>query len=215
MKTIELKIYSFNELSEESKRKALDNYQPCTDYIWHEAYESVKAFNELFYIDEGFKSWLEYRTNFNDNVMELKGLRLRKWIINHFGYGLWKGKFYNSIGDNRVINHPCIKTNYYDMSKGAIVSSSNFYYSRIQLHNSYVLTGVYYDNVLLNPIYNFIAYKDPKNMQYVTLEDLLDDCYQGLRKSIESEIDYLNSDEAKIESIECNEYEYTEGGERW
>lgn len=214
METIQINLYSFEELSEDAKKIALKNYEPFTDFIYDDAYESVKKFNELFGLKEGSRSWLDYNFwDYDDNQKELKGLRLRKYILNNFGHGLYGRKFYNSIGNNRIINHPCIKINYYDMSKGAIVNLSNFYYSRIQFDTSCVLTGVCYDDDLLKPIYDFIAYKDAKNMDHWTLKDIFDDCFASLNKSIESEVEYRNSDEAKIEDMQ--DYKFTENGKEY
>jgi hypothetical protein len=45
MKTIEITIYSFNELTEKAKQKALNQYQCETEYFWdHEAFDSLEAF---------------------------------------------------------------------------------------------------------------------------------------------------------------------------
>ena len=45
MKTIEITLFSFNELSEKAKEKALTIYQKETEYFWgNEAIESMKAF---------------------------------------------------------------------------------------------------------------------------------------------------------------------------
>jgi len=41
---------------------------------------------------------------------------------------------------------------------------------------------------------------------------LLNDCFDELKKSIENEINYRNTDEAIIEEIEANDYEFTENG---
>ena len=45
MKTIEVNAYQFSELSEQSKVRALMNYQSDCEYAWsHEAIQSLKAF---------------------------------------------------------------------------------------------------------------------------------------------------------------------------
>jgi hypothetical protein len=45
MRTIEITIYSFNELTEKAKQKALNKYQCETEYSWeHEAFDSLEAF---------------------------------------------------------------------------------------------------------------------------------------------------------------------------
>jgi hypothetical protein len=45
MRTIEITIYSFDELTEKAKQKALNKYQCETEYFWeHEAFDSLEAF---------------------------------------------------------------------------------------------------------------------------------------------------------------------------
>lgn len=219
MKTIELKIYSFDELSKEAKENAINdirnNHADDYDYIWQEAYKSVKEFNNRFNIKEGSRSWLDYNINhWDDNIVELKGLRLRTWLINNHWHDIMSRKFFNAFGDNRIVIHRNVKVHRYDMSKGARVSSSNFYYSSIMYHYSCPLTGVCYDMDLLDPIKKFIDWEGD-NLHEITIEDLLNDCYNSLRKSIESEIEYNESDEGIIEHIEDNGFEFTEDGEKY
>lgn len=211
MKTIikKIDVYSFDELTEEAKQNAINKYSERLnfDYIYDEAYQTVKKANELFNIREGRNNWLDFSLlNIDDNILNLKGLRLRTYILNNFE--LWKGKFYDSIGHNRIINHPCIKVNRYDLSKGARVSSSNFYYSRIQKENCCVLTGVCYDDDFLQPIYDFIKNPDKET----NFEDLISACFENLKKSIDSETDYLQSSKGIEESIKENSMEFTEDG---
>lgn len=218
MKTIEIQVYSFNELSQKAKEVAINNYRSKgveTDFIYDDAYQTIKKANELFNISEGRNNWLDFSlNNIDDNILELKGLRLRTYLINNFGDQLYKRKFYTSIGDNKIINHPCIKVNKYDMNKGARVSSSNFYYSRIQKTNSCVLTGVCYDDDFLQPIYNFIDnYKNFPSNKYQTFEYLIEYCFDSLKKSIDNEVDFRNSDEAISEDLEANNYQFLESGE--
>jgi len=49
MKIVELKLYSFNELSDEAKQKALSDYNGDSEYFWgDEAMGSLKKFLEHF-----------------------------------------------------------------------------------------------------------------------------------------------------------------------
>jgi hypothetical protein len=220
METIQITVYSFSELSKEAKEVAINNFRSQgvdTDFIYDDAYQTVKKANELFNISEARSSWLDFSlNNIDDNIMDLKGLRLRTWLINNFNEQLYKRKFYTSIGDNKIINHPCIKVNKYDILKGARVSSSNFYYSRIQKTNSCVLTGVCYDDDFLQPIYNFIDnYKNFPSNKHQTFEDLIGYCFDSLKKSIDNEVDYRESDEAISEDIQANDYQFLESGEQF
>ena len=72
-------------------------------------------------------------------------------------------------------------------------------------------TGVCYDETLLTPFRSFLlgTYKDFENTD---LKDLLDDAFNSLRSEIESEIEYRNSEEAILEDISANDYEFFENG---
>ena len=83
----------------------------------------------------------------------------------------------------------------------------NAYYSAIQLENCCVLTGVCYDDDILQPIYEFLD--NPKNIEF---ETLLNDCIYSLCHSVSSEIENQNTDEYITEQIECNGYEFDEDG---
>jgi len=218
MKTIEIQLYSFDELTEDAKSNAIRHYQNnilSFDFIYSDAEKTVDAFCNAFNVKSGSRSWLDCNTsNIDDDVLNLKGFRLQKYIWNNYQNTLYKGKFYNSIANNKILIHPCIKVHYYDVSKGAICSSSNFYYSRIQKTNSCVLTGICYDNDLLSPIYEFLQKRDFSNCS-TSFDDLLRECFYNLKKSIENEIDYRNSDEAIIEDLEANDYDFLKDGTQY
>lgn len=218
MRTVRTKIYQFEELTKEAQQKAIEYYRNnilSFDFIYSDAESTVNAFCDAFGCETGRNSWLDLSTSkMDDDILNLTGLRLQKYIWNNFYSVLFKRKFYNSIGDNKIIIHPCIKVNYYDINKGAMVSSSNFYYSRIQKTTSCVLTGMCYDDDLLQPIYDFLLKRDFSNCS-ITFYHLLNDCFESLKNSIENEVDYRNSDEAIIEDIQENEYEFTKDGNQF
>lgn len=210
MKTVRIKIYKFNELTESAKSTVIERERENLDfdYIYAEAYNTVKEFNRIFNVKEGSRSWLNFSlSHIDDDILSLSGLRLHKYLINNFWDGLYKRKFYNSFGDNKVIKHPCVKNNFYDVTKGARVSSSNFYYSRIQFENSCVLTGVCYDDDILKPIYDFLSRPDSRDFA-----QLINECFQSLENSIENEKDYLQSDKNLIKQIEEADRDYTKDG---
>ena len=96
MKTVKTKIYSFNELTEEAQQNAINQYRNDFlnhDFIYDDAYKTVEKFNELFGLKEGQSSWLNFSTNFENNIEDLKGLRLQKYILNNYGNDLFKRKY--------------------------------------------------------------------------------------------------------------------------
>jgi hypothetical protein len=209
MKTIDVNLYKFSELSEEAKEKAIQkwrndnyNYQP---WFIDEANKSFEKFADLFSIDwrnidycEPYRN--EYSIKLDDQIKELSGQRLATYIWNNFKRDLFKGKFYFK---------DC-----YTYPNGKKTEDNRQYkryikrYSKIFLDNSCVLTGVCYDQDLLQPIYDFL--NKPTDIDF---ETLLNDCIYSLCHSVSAEIEYQSSDEAIIETIEANDYDFLENGE--
>lgn len=204
MRTIEIKAYKFSELSEEAKNKAVENFggDDC-EYIFNKAYDSFKAFASIFGVDYWQISFLEphrneYNFSFPDYVIDLTGWRLATYIRNNFGFAIFKGKYYGKL--------------VYDVPKSKehpIGARHVKRYSRVFENRSCVLTGVCYDDNLLSPIYNFLD--NPNNND--DIESILNECIELLCKDVQSEYEAMNSFEGISDTIEANEYEFTEDGE--
>jgi Fe-S cluster biosynthesis and repair protein YggX len=183
MRTIETIAYQFSELSDEAKRRALFDFEPFTQYIYADAYKTVKAFCKVFGVKEGSNSWLEVNTYLIDNnILELTGERLRKYLINNFYTDIFTPKVYRLNGKQRK--------------------------SKIFVTNDCTLTGVCYDYSILEPIIKFIE----KPCKHTNFKDLMNECFKELEKDINNEIEYRYTDEAKTEDIESNGYEFDENG---
>lgn len=205
MRTIEIKVYSFDELNEEAKETALYNFKPCIDFIYDDARQTILNACELLGLKTSSNSWLEPDLNcIDDNIMNLSGLRLRKYFLNNFE--LYKGKHYN-VKANKPIKHNRVVT------KGPFKTGNYFvaYYSAIQKEACSILTGMCYDDYFLRPIYDLIAFKD-KNLKNKTFEDVIIDCFHSLEKTLKSEEEYSYSEEGKTEEIIANDYEFLEDG---
>lgn len=203
MKTIEINLYSFDELSDKAKRKALNKYIKNEDFsfIWEEAHETVKAFCKKTIIFQN--SWLDpYFNNIDDSILNLTGIRLLKYFTNNFDF-LYKPKYLKNYDEHKT--HRMIK------NKTAINTGNKYSlaYSNIQKETSCNLTGVCYDDDFLKPIYDFLQ-KPTKNK---TFKDIISDCFYCLKKSIENQIEYMRSIEYFEELCELNDYYFTEQGE--
>lgn len=224
MRTIRRKVYKFSELSEQAKEKAVNNFRKNgidTDYIYDEAYQTVKEFHKLFGTSEGRSTWLECNTDsIDDNILQLKGVRLRTYLLNNFGDSLYSGKYYNSWSSDKKLFHKKVTSRFTEL-RGRGEDSTyywNVYYGLplVPYNHSCELTGVCYDEDLLQPIYDFIEKgHNTDSFKYVTLQMLLDDCFESLERSLEDEVESRNSDEAIIEEIEANEYEFLQDGSRF
>lgn len=211
MKTIRTKVYQFNELTEQAKQQAINDYRNAgidTDFIYDDAHNTVKEFNDLFGTKEDSRSWLDINTgHIDDNIMNLKGLRLRTYIINNFGHKLYKGKYFSLWSKT--------EKSYKHYKDGYPVLKSR--YSKVLFDNCCVLTGVCYDDSILQPVYDFIEnYKGKADYySYMDFETLMNDCISELEKDIESEVEDMNGDEYITEQLENNEQDYTKNGEKF
>lgn len=205
MKTIQVKLYKFDELSEDSKKKAVAKLYDINsaEYIYEDAHNTVKKFNEIFGTKDSRNSWLDVSTGqIDDCVLNLTGIRLRTYLLNNFYYALYTRKFLGLLDGRRkqrmAINH-----------KKRDGSGFSQIYSNIQyIQGGCPLTGVCYDEDILGPFYDFINNPDGR-----TFEDLIKDGFSALQRAIENEVEYLTSEKGIIENIIANDYYFTEDGE--
>jgi hypothetical protein len=209
MKTIEVKIYSFSELSETAKQTAIQDYlSKDRKYFWaEENTKSIEAFFDLFPIKNKSYNWNDIRWEFieSENISNLSGIRLLKYLLNNYGKDLYKPKYIKSL-DGERIKHNRLKRNQ-AKNTGNVW---NTYYSAIQKETSCVFTGYCADDDILQPIYNFI--QKPDNTSF---DNLLGECIAAFESYLQREDDYFNSSEFAESEIEANEYDFLENGERF
>jgi len=206
MRTIETIAYTFNELSDNAKETAIVNYRYNADYSWiyEDALSSIKAFNNIFNTKMARDYFDVNTSNIDENILNLSGLRLRKYLINNFSNSLYKGKYFSIQSKT--------EKSYKYYTEGFPVTKKR--YSKVMKVNDCAMTGMCYDDVLLTPIYKFIEEyaSDIRNNNYVTFEDLLGDCFHSLKISVEDEIEGNNTEEAIAEYFYANGYEFDENG---
>lgn len=204
MKTISIKLYKFDELSQQAQENAVRKLWDVNDsaHIYDDAHETVKQFHKYFPTKEGRNSWLDVRTShIDDCILSLTGIRLRTYLINNFYNALYRRKYFTLLDGNR--RHRMAVN--YTPKNGGIYSQI---FSTIQyVQGNCPLTGVCYDDDILNPFYDFINNPDSR-----TFEDLVNEGFDNLKRSIESECEYLSSAQAIIETIHANDYDFTEDG---
>jgi hypothetical protein len=207
MKTIEINLYSFDELSESAKENAINNYRQKYNYdcqfYFDEIIDSCKEVAELFEFKFG-REYTDVRTShIDDDILNLSGVRLLKYIVNNYYNDLFVPKYIKSINrELRCQQFICeVRKDY----KG------NFYtmlYSKLKKDNSCVLTGMGYDDDILQPVYDFLKKPDKST----TFADLLKDIENAIRKTFEDVENWVNSDEYIIDNMQANEYEFTIDG---
>lgn len=213
MRTVEIKVYKFNELSDQAKKKAIDKQieRVDTSHIYDDARDTVEAFCKAFNVST-YDSFLEPRTSHvDDNILELSGNRLRKYLYNHHFSDLYRGKYYGRSTDKNK-----------DGTKIEVSKQRPFgrrhvkRYSKVFFERECVLTGVCYDSIMLSPIYDFLDEGHTKdNYNRITFKDLIEECFEALEKSLKEEEEHLTGEEYAEQVITDNDYEFTEDGTRY
>lgn len=215
MRTETVKIYELNELSETAKETAHENYL-TNGFEWNHTDElesTLKAFESVFPVK--IKHW-EFDNNYaevrfemtcDSDVSDLTGLRLARYIYNNFYNELFKPKFIGSLKTNEYVQHKRIKSPINAYENG---NRFNPYYSAIQKDTSCVLTGMCFDDDILQPVYDFL--KKPNGQDFY---DLMDSCFDAWCKTAKDELQSELSFEYFEGIAEANEYEFLENGERY
>jgi len=191
MKTIEITLYKFNELSSEAQETAINKWRESdTDYFFASDNEaSLKAFTEIFPIKVNNWSYDAYshsessQYNGEADHQTLSGPRLMAFIHNNYGNMLYPAKTYR-------------------------LKSGKTRKSRIIKDTEMTMTGYYMDNVLLDPIYDFL-----KGNVNIDFEDLLESCVYAWGKACQADCYYQQTPEYIKETIEANDYDFTIEGE--
>ena len=192
MKTINVNLYTFEELSQEAQKTAIENYK--NDYcetigtFWQdENFNSIKAVLTFFDVKlknwsidywSAARSWIDWELNldYDDEIKNLSGARLFKYLQNNY-VDRRTGSF-NSIFDGKPDNGRCL------------------------------FTGYCADGDVIAPVIEFLE-RPTKNINF---EDLINNIiYAGL-KYIETDYDYQISDEAIKEEIINNDLYFNAEG---
>jgi hypothetical protein len=212
MRTKTINLYQFNELSDEAKEKAINKWREDeysnTPWFIEEATESFKMFCSIFSVkwqnldyEEPYRN--DYSINLDDNILELSGQRLATYIWNHYKDDIFHGKYYGELVDTFKDGTKIPISKEHPIGKRHVKRYSHVFMSSVA-----VMTGVCYDDDLLNPIYEFLN----KPKENVNFEILINDCIYSLCGSVSDEIEYQMSDEAITETILANEYEFYKDG---
>lgn len=192
-RTIETKVYHFDQLSDEAKEKARDWWRQAEaeDPAWaNERRESLEAFCKEFPIE--VKGWeydaYSYRIHkvwtAGSDSQAIKGKRLIGFLLAEYGPRiLWEPKVYEKDGKKR-------------RSKVTVVDTSC------------KLTGYCMDECLLDPIRKYLKAPD-MNLHYC---ELLAQCLDAWGQACVDDVADSMKDEQVDETIIANEYEFDEEG---
>jgi hypothetical protein len=197
MKTVEIQIFQFNELSEESKNVAREWYRNGNfDYPWHEGtVDDFKANQKEFNVEQvyfsGFYSqgdgamfeYSDISSQYKEQLID--GLKLPEWkkrVLKKYTYISCSGKHSGHYYHERSCSH----------SFNIEADNGAQYYPNIERLIDLVAADI----------------EDAIEQNYISIA-------RELYRNLEKEWDELNSDESVDESITANEYEFTENGKRY
>lgn len=229
MRDARIRVYKFDELSEQAKEKARENWvSKGGPYYWtREARQTIEAFEKEFGVKIKDWSYSSYRYEFNldtgsidDDVLALKGNRARAWFWNHHGKCLMspRTRYFTHVNGKRI---------------EAVAADSVKYRSKIEYSRVYdgtcPWTGYYLDCCALDPISHFCfgvewSEKDEKRIPSSrkisvddrnTVESLLKDAADSLFSALKKDSEYQESMESFQNACEANGYEFTEDGKMW
>ena len=191
MKEIKVKLYRFDELSEDAKENAIEKARERNcNWYWDIVSEEISALSDIAYtmgankkVDYEFStcspSYIEF--SFGDIADELKDIRALKYIYNNFISPFVKGKYYSTNGTY-------INGKYHYKHK----------YSKVIKEFSSV-SGLYIDFVVHDVYLEYI--NNIKNHVSFSVADFIEDVEDRLCKTILEAAESYDSDESWNERL--------------
>lgn len=193
MKTIEIQLYKFNELSENAKNNAIENERNNENNV-DLFFFSDMAKEQIF--ENGFKGNIEIQ--YSLNYCQGDGLS-----FNCDYYDKLNDLFVEILGINKQKTIDCLINN----CSFKLKSTNNRYCYASKRDLDFELNNYYV--------------KSQNNIDLVIdkVREKLENLYMNLCKDLENqgykEIEYQNSDECITENLIINDYDFTEKGEMY
>lgn len=182
-----INVCQFSELSDRAKERARDWYRSCMDCDDWNSTEWLASIN-AFADHYGF-SISDYQIGAGQGChIDCDFSRLEDDVRELSGVRLWK-YLGNQCGTPQQDGHEFI------------LSAAD---------GSCPFTGTYTDCPAFDTLREFV--QRPDNRQF---DQLMQECMETVLAAIREEVEYRYSDEAIDESIESNEYKFTEDGEHY
>ena len=197
MRTIERKIYHYNELSEQAQKVAIESMR---DEI-----SNVRTESDSY----------EYR-NTLDKIAQIFGVKVYDWSVNEYNF-YFRFEFTNIEEDTE--NEPRLLLRYLNTNVLPCIDNKRRYYSkksrasrksRILYDKSYeyCLTGCWCDDAVDNALNNIK--QSVKNK--FNAREFVNSILEGFFKQWQNDCKYSASDDCIAEEIEANDYEFYENG---
>lgn len=216
MKEITIKLYTFDELSDEAKKRAHETFLSTGDY-WGasiDATATIKKVEELFGIklsDWEIGSYCPHYptvtfqdSRWNDDELNLKGNRARAYLWNNFGKVLLTGRYYSKW-------------------RGTKYEHSRLFFDRVY-DGTCPLTGVCFDCDALDPMAYFcfgVVWNGEKRVpsgrslradNAVTVKSVIQDCVYSMFKAFNADCEASESMDYFAELCEGNGWTFEEDG---
>jgi len=196
MKTITVNLYEFNELNKEAKKKAIEDWrkysQETGDYLFCFNDQCTEKAEEKGFFETKFQWSLSWSQGDGLSFSAKKYNNLESLFLEILGKG--KEKTSKLLAENCTIIIKGNNGHYCFASKSDIDLYIENYNSSINCVN---INNI--DKVIEKVLHK--------------LEDIYINLCKELEKYGYDDIKYQDSDEAIIETIQCNEYDFTENGE--
>ena len=198
MRTIERKIYRYDELSEQAKEVAIESMR--------EKISNVRIESDSY----------DYR-NALDKIENIFGVKIYDWNVNEYNSYF---RFEFTHIDEETENEPRLLLRYLNTNVLPCIDNKKRYYSktakasrksRILYTKSYeyCLTGCWCDYAVDNALNNIK--QSVKNK--VNAREFVNSILEGFFEQWRNDCEYSNSDECVSEDIDANDYEFYENGE--
>ena len=216
MKETTIKLYTFDELSDEAKKRAHETFLSAGDY-WgasSDAMATIKKVEDFFCIK--ISDWEigsynpRYPTvTFDDSrwyndALDLKGNRARAYLWSNFGKVLLTGRYYSKW-------------------RGTKYAHSRLFFDRVY-DGTCPLTGVCFDCDALDPLAYFcfgVAWNGEKRVpssrslradNAVTVKSVIQDCVYSMFKAFNEDCEASESMDYFAELCEVNGWTFEEDG---
>lgn len=237
MKEITIRLYDYDELSEEAKRKAHEDWLSHEhEHFWGgEVRDTLEKLEEEFGIEVSRWSYdacshdcgtIRFK-NWNDDQLALAGERARAFLWNNFGHLVMqpRRKCYAINGDGRV---DCSGTVYCSGDWKNRWRESKVFFDRTY-DGTCPLTGVCFDNDALDPLAYFcfgvMWSEDEKKRVMVphderwrwkskTVEEVIRECVDALFESAQKDFECQESEEHFAEICRDNGWTFEADGTR-
>lgn len=195
-------VYSFEELSEEAKEKAIESFRLAIDFPYREeAINSIEKISKAMNCDAEYYSYdgicysVEFISKEYEDIETIQGKRAYAYIVNNY---LMPNKSYKIYWKNRCI--------YTDGRKNP-KRKSNLFYN----WDDCPFTGYGMDYCFIEAWKNW-----EKNFnKYSTVGEFINLVADTLGKAWTEDNEYQLTDESIINMIEANDYEFFENGKQF